>query len=75
MHHADLPANEKGRELRNAAAVLTASNVVLNLALIPPFGAVGAAWASFFALLVNLAAHIGYYRRSLSAGGHAAPAL
>jgi O-antigen/teichoic acid export membrane protein len=67
-----LAAQAKGRELRNAAGVLTASNVILNFALIPPFGAMGAAWASFFALVLNLVAHIAYYRRSVSAGRRAA---
>jgi O-antigen/teichoic acid export membrane protein len=69
-----LSAHARGRELRNAAVVLTASNLVLNFALIPPFGAKGAAWASFFAIVLNLAAHIFYYRRSLGAAARPAAA-
>jgi len=52
----------------NAGLVLTISNLILNFALIPPFGAMGAAWASFAALLANLAAHRVGYRRALNAG-------
>ena len=62
-----LGAHARGRELRNTAIVLTASNVILNFALIPPFGAMGAAWASFLALVLNLVAHVVYYRRSIAA--------
>jgi O-antigen/teichoic acid export membrane protein len=58
-----LAAHGKGTELRRTAVVLTAANVVFNVGLIPPFGALGAAWASFLALMVNLGAHIYYYRR------------
>lgn len=63
-----LSANGHGRELRNAALVLTASNVVFNVALIPPFGALGAAWASFLALAANLAAHVYWYLRVRAEG-------
>jgi O-antigen/teichoic acid export membrane protein len=59
-----LSAHGRGRELRNAALVLTGSNVVLNVALIPPFGAMGAAWASLLALIANFIAHVVVYRRS-----------
>ena len=51
-------------ELRNAGLVLTGSNIVFNFALIPPFGAQGAAWASLLALGVNFLAHVFFYRRS-----------
>jgi O-antigen/teichoic acid export membrane protein len=61
VYNTFLQAHGRGRELRNAGLVLTASNLVFNLALIPPFGAAGAAWASFFALAVNLAAHMVFY--------------
>lgn len=63
IYNSFLAAHGYGRELRNAALVLTGSNVALNFALIPPYGAVGAAWASFFALLANLGAHVLSYRR------------
>jgi O-antigen/teichoic acid export membrane protein len=71
VYNSFLSAQGRGRELRSAALVLTVSNVVLNFALIPPFGALGAAWASFAALVANLIAHVFLYRRSLSV----APAL
>jgi O-antigen/teichoic acid export membrane protein len=61
-----LSAHGRGRELRNAGLVLTASNLALNFALIPPYGATGAAWASLGALAINLVAHIVFYRRSLA---------
>ena len=57
-------AHGRGRDMRNAAFVLTTSNIVLNFALIPPFGARGAAWASLFALSANLVAYLALYRRS-----------
>jgi O-antigen/teichoic acid export membrane protein len=58
-------AHGRGRDMRNAALVLTISNLVFNFALIPPFGARGAAWASFFALFANLVAYLAFYRRFL----------
>lgn len=61
-----LSAHAFGRELRNAGIVLTAANLVLNVALIPPFGIHGAAWASLGALLANFAAHVWYYRRAVA---------
>ena len=67
IYNTYLAAQAKGKELRNAALILTLSNVVFNLALIPPFGAMGAAWASLAALVVNLFAHIVFYRRYLGA--------
>ena len=65
IYNTYLSAHGRGRELRNAGLVLTASNLVLNFALIPPYGAMGAAWASLVALVANLIAHIVFYRRSL----------
>ena len=62
-----LSSHGQGRSQRNAAFVLTVSNLVLNFALIPPFGATGAAWASFFALLANFAGYQFYYRRYVGA--------
>jgi O-antigen/teichoic acid export membrane protein len=59
-----LSAHAQGTALRNAGLVLTISNVALNFALIPPFGAQGAAWASLVALVANLVAHVFFYRRS-----------
>lgn len=64
-----LAAQARGRDLRRAGFVLTISNVVAAFALIPPFGAAGAAWASVLALTANLAAHVYGYKRSLADGG------
>jgi O-antigen/teichoic acid export membrane protein len=63
-----LAAHGLGSDLRTAAITLTVSNLILNLLLIPGFGAAGAAWASFLALAVNLVVHIIRYRRAVSAG-------
>ena len=41
-------------------------NLAFNFALIPRFGAKGAAWASLFALVANLIAHAVFYRRSFA---------
>jgi O-antigen/teichoic acid export membrane protein len=59
-----LTAHAQGAALRNAGLVLTGSNLALNFALIPPFGAQGAAWASLLALVANFVAHVFFYRRS-----------
>jgi O-antigen/teichoic acid export membrane protein len=67
VYNSFLSAHGRGRELRNAGLVLTASNLALNIALIPPFGAMGAAWASLLALLANLIAHVVFYRKSIAA--------
>jgi O-antigen/teichoic acid export membrane protein len=63
LYNTYLTAHARGAQLRNAALLLTATNLVANLCLIPPFGAMGAAWASLLALLVNLGAHRAAYRR------------
>jgi len=60
-----MAATALGAAMRNAALVLTVSNVVLNFALIPPYGAIGAAWASVLALIANYFARIYYYRRAI----------
>src|SRR6267378_1675083 len=60
-----LAAQGEGRALRDAGIVLTISNLVFNFALIPPFGAKGAAWASLLALVANLGAHVVFYRRAV----------
>ena len=61
-----MSAHARGKEMRNSGLILTASNVVFNFALIPPFGAQGAAWASLFALFLNLGGYLMYYRRFYS---------
>jgi O-antigen/teichoic acid export membrane protein len=63
LYNSFLSAHGLGKELRNAGIALTVSNLILNFALIPPFGAAGAAWASLLALIVNLIAHLAGYRR------------
>jgi O-antigen/teichoic acid export membrane protein len=65
VYNSFLSAQGRGKALRNAALILTVSNLILNFALIPPFGALGAAWASLAALVANLIAHVVFYRRSL----------
>jgi O-antigen/teichoic acid export membrane protein len=66
VYNTFLSAHGRGRELRNAAGVLTVSNLVFNFALIPPFGAMGAAVASLLALVINCAAYVVSYRRLIS---------
>jgi O-antigen/teichoic acid export membrane protein len=63
IYNAFLSAHGRGLDLRNAGLVLTLSNLALNFALIPPFGAKGAAWASLLALIANFLAHVFFYRR------------
>jgi len=64
IYNTFLSAHGRGSDLRNAGLVLTGSNVAFNFALIPSFGASGAAWASLLALVANLVAHVVFYRRS-----------
>jgi O-antigen/teichoic acid export membrane protein len=59
-----LSAHGQGRDLRNAGFVLTASNIAFNFALIPHYGARGAAWASLLALVANFVAHVLFYWRA-----------
>ncbi len=66
VYNVFLSAHGQGAALRNAGLVLTVSNVVLIFALIPPFGAMGAAIASLVALTINLGAHVYFYRRSVA---------
>jgi O-antigen/teichoic acid export membrane protein len=75
LYNSYLSAQAAGRSLRNAGLVLTVSNVILNFALIPPFGASGAAWASVLALLANLLAHIAGYRRLQTERSRTVPEL
>jgi O-antigen/teichoic acid export membrane protein len=63
VYNSYLSAHGWGRELRNCGLILTASNLAFNFGLIPWFGAMGAAWASFAALLLNYGGHLYYYRR------------
>lgn len=68
MYNSFLAAHKLGRELRNAGLVLTIGNVLFNVALIPSYGAMGAAWASLLALIANLATHVAGYRRFVLSG-------
>jgi len=61
-----LNAKGWGKAVKRAAFVLTGSNLVGNLALIPFYGAIGAAYASLFALVINYCIYVHYYRRSLN---------
>lgn len=63
MYNRFLAAHERGKELRTTAFWLAGANVIFNVALIPPFAALGAAWASVAALVVNLIAHVLPYRK------------
>lgn len=60
-----LGAKGEGKALRNTAFILTGSNLVGNFTLIPLYGALGAAYASLFALFINYFGHIFYYHKSL----------
>ncbi len=60
-----LAAKGKGKYLRNTAIVLTVSSLVLNFALIPYYGAVGAAYAALISLFFDYVIHFYYYRKSL----------
>lgn len=64
IYNGFLSTHARGRDLRNAGFVLGGASIVANFALIPPFGAAGAAWASLVAVIPNLAAHIVFYRRA-----------
>jgi O-antigen/teichoic acid export membrane protein len=61
-----LAAHGLGKEMRNAGLILAGSNIALNFALIPKYGAMGAAWASLVALLANYLAYVYYYRRGVN---------
>ncbi len=61
--NAYLNARAAGRALRNTSVILLVANLLLNPALIIPFGALGAAFASLLAVLANLAGYIYYVRR------------
>ncbi len=67
LYNTYLSGHAGGREMRNTSVILTVSNLVFNFALIPPFGATGAAWASLLALLVNYVGYVYYYRRHVAA--------
>jgi O-antigen/teichoic acid export membrane protein len=73
IFNAFLSAHGSGRDLRNAGLVLTGSNIAFNFALIPSYGAQGAAWASLLALIANFIAHVAFYRRSYTAGAFQPP--
>lgn len=61
-----LGAKGFGKQLRNTAFILTAAILGFNLALIPWFGAIGAAFASLAALGINYFMHLYYYKRVIS---------
>lgn len=63
-----LNAQGEGSGLRTVGVIFTVSNLIFNLALIPPFGAEGAAWASLIAMTLNLAGYLAVYRRLAARG-------
>jgi O-antigen/teichoic acid export membrane protein len=65
LYNSFFSAKGLGREMRNTGLILTASNLILNFALIPKYGAMGAAWASLLALLANYLGYTYYYRRAV----------
>jgi O-antigen/teichoic acid export membrane protein len=73
VYNTFMSAHARGREMRNVALILTGSNIVFNFALIPPFGATGAAWASLLALLANYAGYHVYYRKYVGRGAEDTP--
>jgi len=73
VYNTFMSAHARGREMRDVALILTVSNVVFNFALIPPYGATGAAWASLLALLVNYGAYLIFYRRYVRSGPETQP--
>jgi len=64
-----LAAHGRGNELFTQGLALTVSNLILNLILIPSYGAGGAAWASLIALILNLAFHVFLYHRAIRPEG------
>ena len=60
-----LGAKGEGKALQNTAFILTGCNLVGNFILIPFYGALGAAYASLFALFINYFGHIYYYHKCL----------
>jgi O-antigen/teichoic acid export membrane protein len=68
IYNSYLSGAGRGRELQATGLILAGSNLLLNFALIPPYGAMGAAVASLVALAVNLVAHVYFYRRSSPEG-------
>jgi O-antigen/teichoic acid export membrane protein len=65
VYNSFLSAHARGRDLRAAGFVLTGSNLILNFALIPAYGAAGAAWASLGAIVVNFVWYVVLYRRAV----------
>ena len=58
-------AQGKGKWKRNMSIVASLINVIGNVILVPAWGALGAAVASFLSRAVSYALHIQYYRRFL----------
>jgi O-antigen/teichoic acid export membrane protein len=54
------------REYGNSTGFGGAVNLALNLATIPPFGAIGAAWSTVAAKVAVTAVAINYFRRATS---------
>ena len=58
-----LNAKGKGKWMRNIGYIVSGVNIVGNLTLIPFFGAIGAAWASFLSKGTGYITNPHYYRR------------
>ncbi|MCX6387408.1 MAG: heparinase II/III family protein [Solirubrobacterales bacterium] len=60
-----LVSHGRGNDMFRQGLALTVSNLVFNFALIPEYGAQGAAWASLIAVVLNLAYYVYLYRGAL----------
>lgn len=55
-----------GKYLRNTAFILTISNMIFNILLIPKYKMVGAIYATIISLIVDNIAHYYYYRKAVN---------
>jgi O-antigen/teichoic acid export membrane protein len=60
-----LGAQGKGRYLRSIALLISVCGLVLNFALIPRYGIMGACYAGALGMFINLLLHFYYYRRTV----------
>jgi O-antigen/teichoic acid export membrane protein len=60
-----LGAKGKGVYLKRIAIIFSVCNILCNFILIPLYGALGAAYASLFSLIVDYALHVNYYRKTI----------
>ena len=62
-HNNLLSAHTRGTELRNTSFIMSISNLMGNILLVPAYGAMGAAWVSFISCAVCSITRWSYYRR------------